>query len=263
MGTRRGMLLRALGAAPLVCVVGLVVLAAQPETGPTFRRPIVEQIQPGQQYLLLQRVVTDHPVELGDESFVTALVKSNPVMFTGRVIRKEPAFIDVWGSGTVVPVAEATWIGSRLTVLIERVIRTVDELPLMDGEQFTFVWEHHGSAIINSTRVDAETVSQWPIEDGKRYLVAGRFTELGRSTDEGLVAEMWLEPADGAPLRGPNRTRLTPLDRGPHPTAPAPDRGVYETVPTFERDGPVPTDIYAVADRLEQEVLKRKGTTPQ
>ena len=162
------------------------------------------------------------------------------------------------------PLAEATWIGSRLTVLIEHVIQTVDELPLMEGEQITFVWEHHGSAIINGTRVDAETLTQWPIEEDKRYLVVGPFTELGQSTERGLVARMWLEPADGAPLRGPDRTALTPLPRDPAPTAPRPAGSVvWETVPTFERDGPVPTDIYNIRYRLEQEVLKRKGGAPQ
>jgi hypothetical protein len=100
-------------------------------------------------------------------------------------------------------------------------------------------------------------------QHGIEALVAGRFTELGRSTDKGLVAEMWLEPADGAPLRGPGRRSLTPLVPGPPPTAPTPDAAVYETVPTFERDGPMPTDIYNIRYLLEQEVLKRKGGTPQ
>jgi hypothetical protein len=258
----RIMLPGALRATPLVCAVALVAvavvaLAAQP-LAPNRPDRIVEQIQPGQPYLLLQRGLTSllHPVELGDKSFVTVLVESNPVIFTGRVIRKEPAFIQ---RGTVVPLTEATWIGSRLTVLIERAIQTVDELPLMEGEQITFVWEHHGSAIINGTRVDAETLGLWPIEEGKRYLVAGRFMQIGRSTEKRLVAEMWLEPTDGAPLRGPGRRSLTPLVPGPPPTAPAPDGGLYETLPTFERDGPAPTDIYNIVYRLEQEVLKRKG----
>jgi hypothetical protein len=105
--------------------------------------------------------------------------------------------------------------------------------------------------------------SSLKIEEGKRYLVAGRFTEIGQSTEKGLVAEMWLEPVDGAPLRGPGRRSLTPPIPGLSPTAPAPDRAVYETLPTFERDGPVPTDIYNIVYRLEQEILKRKGGTPQ
>ena len=82
MGTRRVMLPGALRATPLVCSVALVAvavvtLAAQqlaPE--PVFRRPIVERIQPGQPYLLLQRILTGHPVEFGDKSFVAALVES-------------------------------------------------------------------------------------------------------------------------------------------------------------------------------------------
>jgi hypothetical protein len=164
---------------------------------------------------------------------------------------------------TIVPVAEAAWIGSRLTVRIERVLQTVDALPLMEEEQITFVWEHHGSAIINGTCVDAETLSLWPIEEGKRTWLPAASPSLAAQRTRGLWLRCGSNPPMDAPLRGPGRRSLTPLVPGPPPTAPAPDPAVYETVPTFERDGPAPTDVYTIVYWLEQEVRKRKGGTPR
>ena len=176
-----------LAAVAVVGAVGLVAHAsAQVDSRLDFRRPIVERIQPEQRYLLLQRSFSSHPPELGNKSFVTALVDFNPIILTGRVIRKQPAFLDVWNSSgkfAVVPMAEANWIGSRLTVLIVRVIQTETVLTLAEGNRLDFIWEHYGSTIINGTRVDAETESLWPVDEGKRYLIVGRLMELGGSME--------------------------------------------------------------------------------
>lgn len=143
---------------------------------------------------------------------------------------------------------DATWIGSRLTVQIDQVIRTIGELPLSHGGQLAFVVDVDGSALINGTQVDAETPGLWPVEQGKRYLFAGAVRELGRFKDKQFLPyEIWLEPSLGAPLRGPAREKRFPNDPG------------YQTVPTFEQDD-IATDMLGVTERLQQEVSKRRST---
>ena len=249
------------GLALLVCVMWQVSFAAQTSTAPrqihASRQPIVSQIKQGERNIRMSRTVHVERTDKGDKSYVAAVVERSPIIFTGQVIRKEPAFLDIWNTGagvlfTVVPMAEATWIGSSLTVRVERVIQTTQALPLNDGGRVEFVVDFDGSATVMGTRVDTETPWRWPIEQGKRYLIAGHVLEIGRSKTKSFYPDdTWLEPFFGGPLRGPVRKALTP------------DQSVHETPPTFEQDGAVPTDIFAVTERLEAEVTKRKSRAPK
>ena len=247
-------------AGTVVLVCAAANLPAQTSNEPrridASHRPIVERLQPDDRHVTITRTIIVEPVEVVGKSFVATIVDFNSIIFTGRVVRKQAAFIDLRNSGgalfTVVPMAEANWIGSSLTMQIERVVRTTEELPLTGDARLAFVVDYDGTATVKGARVDAETPHLWPIEEGKRYLVTGNVTELGRDRTRTFVPTgMWLEPREGAPLRGPSRTPSTP------------DRLRQETVPTFERDAPSDTTIYAVTDRLEEEVGRRKANRPR
>ena len=242
------------GALVGAAVASAVLLAqASPEARRIFRskQPIAKSILAGERHVELRRILMTEPVELGpDQSFVDALVEFNPIIFIGRVVRKEPEFLDFRDpqvSFTIVPMVEATWIGSRVTVAVERVIQTADGFPLSTGSRIVFVVDSDGTATIDGTKVDAETEMTWPVEAGKRYLITGGIKGIGIAGARFEASGLWLESFDGAPLRGPSRSPL-PFD---------PAR--FETTPTFERDGAVPTDIYGVAARLEEAALKRRG----
>jgi len=224
--------------------------AAIAQNPPALRRidasetPIVKSLKPDDQHVLLTCIRIGDPVDIGRRSFIAALVDFNPVIFIGRVVRKEPAFIDLWNAGgrlfTVVPMSEANWVGSHLTVQIERVIRTSVELPLVQGRRFTFVEDYDGSATINGVRVDAEDPRLWPIVADKRYLVTGEVKPLGRQNTRVFVPSgMWLEPFRHVA-----------------------ERQVDETLPTFELDVPRTigdTTLRTVTDGLEREVTRQKA----
>ena len=235
-------------------IVGLAQTSPEPRRVVRSKRPIVELIQPGERHIQIRRIVITEPVEIvPGKSFTEALVEFNPIIFTGRVVRKEPLFVDFRDprvSFTIVPLAEATWIGSRITLLVERVIQTAGGFPLMNGDRIVFDVESDGSATIGGVRVEAETEMLWPIEEGKRYLVTGTVKGDGVSDARFEQSGMWLEPFDGGPLRGPSREPL------------APNPSAYDTKPTFERDGAGPLDIDSVASRLEQAVSKRRSGLP-
>jgi hypothetical protein len=95
----------------------------------TFR-PIVSRIVPGDQRIVVMSANPVPDVAWPDEdAFVATIVQENPIIFTGRVIEKQPVFLRLFAGqkATEVSSAEANWIGSRITVLIDRIIQTVDE----------------------------------------------------------------------------------------------------------------------------------------
>ena len=89
------------------------------------------------------------------------------------------------------------WIGSQVTVQVDRVIQTTEGFPLALQQRFTFIEDGDGSAVVNGVRVDTETPWLWPIESRKRYVITGRIKN-GRFQSTG----MWMEPTGGGPVRG-------------------------------------------------------------
>jgi hypothetical protein len=239
-------------------VGSLWVVAAQAPQRPRViyasPTPIVDVLRPGERQVFMKIQMFNESSGYGDKPMPAALVELNPVILTGRITQREPVFLDMFTGGyryRIVPVSDANWVGSRLTVQVERVIRTRDTFPLKPGDRFNFVVEFDGSATINGTRVETETPDMWPIEQGKRYLIAGDYRATRSAPMEFVPSGLWLEASEGAALRGPGRKEV------------APGSNVYDTVPTFERDGPdAPLALDAVANRLNQEVEKIRRKRP-
>jgi hypothetical protein len=156
-----------------------------------------------------RHVVLLHPTaapalaDPGSRSFIAAIVGENPVIIAGRVVEKQPVFLNLrtLQEYTLAPTDQANWIGSRLTVLVDRVIQTIDALAIAPGSTVTFVDEGDASAFVNGVRVDTETPWLWPIESRRRYLITGRL-----KNDHFVATGMWMEPAIGGSMRAPVRT---------------------------------------------------------
>lgn len=163
----------------------------------TFK-PIATRLLPGDQRVTVVSANPSPAVAYPDEDFVARLVRRNPIIFTALVVETRPVFMRLIAGQKfteVLPV-EANWIGSRVTVMVDRVTQTTDELPLMTLQRLTFVEEGDGTATINGVRVDTETPWLDPLQQGRRYLISGRIQE-GELSSTGL----WMEPADGGNLR--------------------------------------------------------------
>ncbi len=203
----------------------LAQVGAQPRRIPFVTlEPIVKRIQPGDQRILIVSPLPERDLAHPEEgTFVATIVKENPIIFTGRIVEKQPAFLYLRGRQNYreVSIAEANWIGSRITVMVDRILQTVDELPLTILHRLTFIEDGDGTAMINGVRVDTETPWLDPLQQGRRYLISGRL-KAGAFSPTG----MWMEPADGGNLRPrlrefwaftslekpPVRTPRTPFD---------------------------------------------------
>jgi hypothetical protein len=187
--------------AALACVCALHAQSAAQTRRILFDSfvPIASRILPGDRRIT---VVSAKPlpavVHIPPEDVVARLVQKNPTIFMGRIVEKQPVFLRLVAGqkSTEVSSAEAIWIGSRVTVLIERIIHTTDELPLTLLQRLTFIEEGDGSATVNGVRIDTETPWLEPIQQGRRYLIAGRIVDGAFSS-----AGMWMEPPEGGKMR--------------------------------------------------------------
>lgn len=233
----------------IASATGLTVVTAQSTGEPRQiyfdTRPIVEHLRRGDKHVrLLHPVATPAFGDLGSgTSFVAAIVERNPIIFAGRVVEKQPALLTLrfLQDHSPATIEEANWIGSRVTVLVDRVIRTLDAFPLPLRERFTFVDETDGSAVINGVRVDTETPWLWPFEPGRRYLITGRIKR-----DQFLATGVWMEPPGGGNMRA-HHSRADKIvgDTGPPRS---PNRSPFD-------DWTIDEASYY----LEQEVLRRTG----
>ena len=168
--------------------------------------PIAARILPGDQRLVVMSAQPGPDASYVEaDAFVATLVRRNPIIFVGRIVETRPAFLRLFAGqkATEVPVAEANWIGSRIIVRVEWIIRSPDEAPLTTMQQLAFVDELQGTATINGASVETETRFFEPIEQGRRYLFAGRLN-AGAFSSTG----MWMEPADGGSMRARFRDPL-------------------------------------------------------
>ena len=137
----------------------------------------------------------------------------------GRIVEKRPAFLTLrtLQDYSPAPMNQANWIGSRVTVQVDWVIQTIDTLPLESRERLTFIDESEGSATVNGVHIETETPWLWPIESGRRYLVAGRVER-----DQFMATGMWMEPTGGGSVRSHIREVRRPGEvmalRAPNPT---------------------------------------------
>jgi hypothetical protein len=174
-------------------------------------KPIIALLQPAdQQVLIVHPTVPPAFADPNERPFVPAIVQENPIIITGRVIDKQPAFLTLRGRQDFTPAAmnEANWIGSQVTVLVDRVIQTIEAFPLAPQQRFTFIEDGDGTAVVNGVRVDTDTPWLWPIQSGKRYLITGRI-----KTERFQATGMWMEPDGGGNVRG--QVRGTGRQGGP------------------------------------------------
>lgn len=188
--------------------------------------PIAARILPGDQRVTVVSANPKPAVAYPEEDFVVRLVRRNPIIFMGRLVDKQPVFMRRIAGQKVTQVspAEANWIGSRVTVLIERTIQTTNEFPLIVLQRLTFVDDGDGTATINGVRVDTETPWLEPLQQGRRYLIAGRI-----SGGEFSSTGMWMEPPDGVFMRP--RLRDSSVDR---PKTPFDERTIDEATDSLE-----------------------------
>jgi hypothetical protein len=194
--------------------------AAEPRRIYFDSRPIVDLIRPGDRHLVL--ALPPAPPAFGDcgnKSCVAAILDENPIVFAGRLVQKEPAFLTLRDLDyTLTSMDQANWIGSRITMRIDWGIQTMDTFPLAAGDRLTFIDDGDGSAMVNGVRVDTETPWLWPTESGRRYLITARIKR-----DQFMTTGMWMEPAAGGSMRSnASRAGRTPGDlrpaRSPMPT---------------------------------------------
>jgi hypothetical protein len=160
--------------------------------------PIVARIQPGDQRITVVSANPMPAVAYPEEDFPARLVRNNSIIFTGRIVDRQPVFMRRLAGQPFmqVPAAEANWVGSRLTVLVERVIQTVSEFPLIALQRLTFIDDGDGTATIGRVRIETETPWLEPTRQDRRYLVSGRVVD-GKFLSTG----MWMEPADGGAMK--------------------------------------------------------------
>ena len=219
MHNKERIMTRSIMAVVLVTVIGAPCSFAQAVVEPRRideeHRPIVERLRPDDRHVILVSATTEPAWGDPGDRFVEEIVNTNPVIVVGRIVEKRPVFLNLRMRRryTFASLDQANWIGSRLTLLVDRVIQTIDELPLAPGERLTFVEDGDGSAVINGVRVDAETPWLWPVEMGRRYLITGRL-----ETNRFVATGMWMEPPAGGNMRA-NVTRArsgrTPGELGP------------------------------------------------
>jgi hypothetical protein len=174
----------------------------------TFQ-PIAARILPGDQRIV---VVSGQPAPgfaLPEaDVFVTAIVQENPIIVTGRIIEKQPVFMRLLAGQPYleVPAVEANWIGSRVTVTVDRIIQTVAEMALMTLQRLTFVEAGDGAVTIRGVRIETETPWLAPLQLGRRYLITGKMNGGVFST-----TGMWMDPPDGGSLHPRFKDRSAPF----------------------------------------------------
>lgn len=183
------------------CAVALHAQASAPSRQIFFEtfRSIAERILPSDKWIVVMSGTPMPAVaHVPDDEFLSTIVRENPIIFTARIVEKRPVFMRLRAGEkfTEVSTAEANWIGSRITVMVDRIIQTVDKLPLMTLQRLTFVEEGDGTATISGVRVDTETPWLEPVQQGRRYLITGRIRD-GEFSSTGL----WMEAPDGASMR--------------------------------------------------------------
>jgi hypothetical protein len=207
--------------------------------------PIASRIIAGEQRIVVVsakgRPDVAHP---DDGSFVATIVRDNPIIFAGRIVQKQPVFLRLRAGQNALEVSmtEANWVGSRITVMVDRIIQTADELPLTILQRLTFTEEGDGTATINGVRVDTETPWLEPLQQGRRYLISGRI-KGGAFSSTG----MWMEPADGGNLRPRFRDSTSPYTTADPPLFRAPKTPF------------VAWTIDEASDRLQAEVQRRNA----
>jgi hypothetical protein len=175
-----------------------------------YPRPIVELLQAGDRHIVLTHPTTPPDLAYPEpELFIPTILNGNPIVFAGRVVEKRPVFMRLRGRRqfTVVRMEEANWIGSQMTVSIDRVIQTLDSFPLAAGQRLTFMDDGDGTAVIAGVRVDTETPWLAPIEPGRRYLITAAI-----ESEELRATGMWMEPAIGGSMRSRLHTTPRPGD---------------------------------------------------
>lgn len=161
--------------------------------------PIAARIQPGDRQIVVESAQPTPDVAYPEEgAFVARLVQKNPIIFTGRVVGKQPVFLRLLAGQkpTEVSTINANWIGSRITVMVERIIQAVDEFSLTILQRLTFIEDGDGTATIYGVRIDAETPWLDQIQQGRRYLISGRIKNAEFSS-----TGMWMEPANGGNMK--------------------------------------------------------------
>ena len=171
--------------------------------------PIAARILPSDERVVVTSAQPGPDVAWPEEgAFVATIVRKNPIIFTGRVVVKQPVFMRLFAGQafTEVPFTQANWIGSRITVLIDGIVHTVDELPLTLLQRLTFIDDGDGTATVNGVRIDTVTPSFEAIEQDRRYLVTGRLRG-GAFSPSG----MWMEPSAGGIMR-PRLRKISELE---------------------------------------------------
>jgi|SRR5688572_21578256 len=228
------------------------VFTLQAQRAPQPRRilfdtfvPILSRILPGDQWIV---VTSGNPApafaSVAENAVVSEIVRHNPIIFTGRLVEKRPLFLRrrAGERSTEVIGPSANWIGSRVTMTIDRIIQTVDALPLTTLQRLTFVEEGDGSTGAEGVRIDTETPWLEPLEEGRRYLITGRIRN-GEFSSTG----QWMEPADGGPLRSRVRAaQVEPVGAGPN----GKPKRLFEGVTLGE-----------AARQLEDEARRRRSTS--
>lgn len=222
--------------------------ASEPRRVPFSSRSISSMIRPGErQIVVTSGLQRPHAAESPEgTAFVAAIAEWNPILLIARVTDIQPHFfnmslpVDV----TPVPPEQANWIGSRITINVERVLSTTSDMTLDEGSRVTFVDEGAGSAVINGTRVDTETEWLAPIERGRRYLIAAR-VEDGRFIATAMFHDQTL------------RSTLKGRERPPRarPGQAAVDEYDYDRTPFKD------WTMNEAAYWLEQAVAKKRGNT--
>src|SRR5687768_9648978 len=98
-------MMRVTVASVLTCAIGSLTLANAQQSPSAPRRisfdtrPIVEHLAANDRHvLLLSPTATPAFGDPGNRSFVTAIVDENPIIFAGRVVEKEAAFMTLRGA---------------------------------------------------------------------------------------------------------------------------------------------------------------------